>query len=354
MMKILVVNLGSTSTKAGIFEDTTPLLTETFRHQKEALAGLNTVFEQRDFRKAVLEGWLREKGYALNDFAVFAMRGGLIRPIPGGTYRINDTAVQDAQTGRYGEHASNIGLLIGYDWQEATGIPAVFVDAPSTDELGPLARVSGYQGVERSSIFHALNAKRVVRLYAHENDLDPFSHSFVVAHMGGGLTVSAYQNLKSIDVTNGVDGEGSFSPERVGALSHRIIFRLLGEMGGDTEALRKALYYRGGLMSYFGTNDVVALIKRAETEPEVALVMDAMIYNIAKQIGAMAAVLEGQVRQILLTGGLAYNQRIIQPLIKRVNWIAGCTVYPGEDELAALAEGAWRFATGQEEALEVR
>lgn len=350
-MKILVVNLGSTSTKAGIFEDKEQLLSETIRHQKEEIAGQTTIQQQRDFRKAVVERWLAEKGYALSDFAVFAMRGGIIRPIPGGTYHITPGIVDDAQTGRYGEHASNIGLLMGYDWSQATGIPAVFVDAPCTDELADVARFSGFKGVERSSIFHALNAKRVIRLYCQAQGLDPWQGRFVVAHMGGGISVSAYQNLKAIDVSNGVDGEGPFSPERVGALSHKNLFKLVRAYGGDTEALRKELYYRGGLMSYTGSNDVRALIGRAAKEPEVAQALDAMIYAIAKQIGAMAAVLSGKVDQILLTGGLAYNERVTSPLVSRVGWIAGCTIYPGEDELAALAEGAWRFATGQEDAI---
>ncbi len=350
-MKILVVNLGSTSTKAGIFEDTEQLLAETFRHSKEDIARQTTITQQRDFRKGVIEGWLNDKGYQLRDFAVFAMRGGITRPMPGGVYHITDSIAEDARTGRFGEHASNIGLLIGFSWQQATGIPAVFVDAPCTDELADVARVSGYQGVERSSIFHALNAKRVIRLYCQTKGLDPHQASFVVAHMGGGISVSAYRNLRAIDVSNGVDGEGPFSPERVGALSHKSLFQLVHAHGGDTEALRKALYYRGGLMSYFGTNDVRALIQRAKDNQEVALVLDAMTYNIAKQIGALSTVLGGEVNQILLTGGLAFNESITDAIISRVRWIAGCTVYPGEDELAALAEGAWRFATGQEEAI---
>ncbi len=350
-MKILVVNLGSTSTKTGIFEDTRQLLTQTFRHDKAEMAGLATIYQQRDFRREIIEEWLKETGHALSDFAVFAMRGGIIRPMPGGIYHITPAIVEDAQTGRYGEHASNIGLLIGYDWSRETGIPAVFADAPCTDELSDIARVSGYNGVTRSSIFHALNAKRVVRLYCEAHQLDPHRSAFVVAHMGGGVTVSAYQNLRAVDVSNGVDGEGPFSPERVGALSHRNIFTLLKAYKGDSEALRKDLYYKGGLMSYFGSNDVRSLAERADTEPQIALVLDAMTYQIAKQIAALAVPLSGKVDQILLTGGLAYNPRITQDIIRQVDWIAGCTVYPGEDELAALAEGAYRFATGQEEAI---
>lgn len=350
-MKILVINLGSTSTKAGIFEDTQQLLAQTIRHSKEDIATQTTITQQRDFRKGVIEGWLQDKGYGLTDFAVFAMRGGITRPMPGGVYHITPGIADDALTGRFGEHASNIGLLIGFAWNQATGIPAVFVDAPCTDELADIARVSGYKGVERTSIFHALNAKRIIRLYCQDKGLDPYQASFVVAHMGGGISVSAYKNLRAIDVSNGVDGEGPFSPERVGALSHKNLFKLVNEYSGDTEALRKELYYRGGLMSYFGTNDVLALIERSAQEPEAALVLDAMAYNIAKQIGALSVVLGGEVDQILLTGGLAYNERTTAPIIARVSWIAGCTVYPGEDELAALAEGAWRFAAGQEEAI---
>lgn len=352
-MKILVVNLGSTSTKAGIFEDKTPLAVETFRHSKEDIAGFATIQQQRDFRKVIIEAWLQNQGYALKDFSVFAMRGGIIRPLAGGVYHITNAIRQDAETGRYGEHASNIGLLIGYDWSQATGIPAVFIDAPCTDELSDVARISGFKGVERTSIFHALNAKRVIHMYCRVHQLDPYQGNYIVAHMGGGISVSAYQNLRAIDVSNGVDGEGPFSPERVGSLSHKNLFKLVNQYQGDTEALRKTLYYRGGLMSYFGTNHVEELVNRAQKEPEVALVLDALCYNVAKQIGAMAAVLTGQVNQIMITGGMAYSQFITDKIRKQVDWIAECTVYPGEDELAALAEGAYRYATGQEEAIRV-
>lgn len=349
-MKILVLNLGSTSTKAGVFEDTLLLRGQTIRHDKAELAEYGGILGQKEYRKTKLKEWLDGQGFRLGDMAVIAARGGLIRPVEGGIFRIDAAAAADAAGGKYGMHPANVGMLIAHEWGLEHGIPAVFLDAPATDELSALARVSGFNGVTRRSIFHALNAKRVVRLYCLEHGLDPLQGRFIVAHMGGGTTVSAIDGLRAVDLNSGVDGEGPFTPERAGSLPAQAVLKLVREYGGDTALLQEDLYRKGGLQSYFGTNNVTALLKRAEKEPEVSLVLDAMIYNVAKCIGAMAAALSGRVDRILLTGGIAYNPGQMDSLIARVNWITGCTVYPGEDELAALAEGAFRYLTGAEEA----
>ncbi len=349
-MKILVLNLGSTSTKAGVFEDTRLLREVTVRHDKAELMAFGGIMGQKGYRRRKLEEWLETQGFGPGDFDVIAARGGLIRPVGGGVFRIDEAAAADAESGEYGMHPSNAGMLIAREWSLEHGIPAVFVDGPATDELSGVARVSGFRGVARRSIFHALNVKRVIRLYCHDHGLDPLACGFVVAHMGGGITVSAVKGLRAVDVNNGVDGEGPFSPERAGSLPLRPLLRLVREYGGDTVRLYEDLYRSGGLQSYFGTNNVSQLCERAKTEPEVRTVLDAMFYQIAKEIAAMAAALSGRVDRILLTGGIAFNSELMGALIARVEWIAGCTVYPGEDELAALAEGAWRYLTGQEEA----
>lgn len=348
-MKILVLNLGSTSTKFGVFHETTQLLSHTLRHSKEELAQYTDILSQLPFRRERTRDWLHGNGHELNSFDAIAARGGLIRPVSGGSFYIDEQAARDAANGEYGMHPSNVGMLIAREWSLEYGIPAIFTDAPATDELLDKARVSGFLGIERRSIFHALNAKRVARLYCAEQGLDPYHENLIVAHLGGGITVSAINNLRAIDVNNGVEGEGPFAPERAGSLPLRQVLKLSKTYPGGPDALFEALYRQGGLQSYFGSNDVVALLERAEREEEVALVFEGMLYAIAKQIAAMAVPLQGKVRQILLTGGIAYNTDLMARLAKQVAFIAPCTVYPGEDELAALAQGAWRVLSGQEE-----
>lgn len=348
-MKILVLNLGSTSTKLGVFEDTTEQFTHTLRHSKEELASFEGIPGQKGFRMVKLLEWLSQNGHPMDSFDAIAARGGLIRPIPGGSFYMNEAAEQDAASGRFGMHAANLGMLIARELSLEFGIPAIFTDAPATDELSDRARVSGFKGIERRSIFHALNAKRVARMYCEQAGIDPGESRLIVAHMGGGITVSALLGLAAVDVNNGVDGEGPFSPERAGSLPSRALLDLVKERGGNTDAVYESLYRQGGLQSYFGTNNVVELIERSKAEPEVKLVLDAMLYTIAKQIAGMAVALEGRAQQILLTGGIAYNKGLMEDLAKLVSFIAPCTVFPGEDELAALAEGAYRVLSGQEE-----
>lgn len=319
------------------------------RHDRQELAALGDILSQKGFRETALLNWLAARGYSLAGMRAIAARGGLIRPLSGGVYRIDAEAAADARSGRYGMHPANLGMLIAREWAEEFGIPAFFVDAPVTDEFCPQARYSGFRELPRRSVFHALNTKRAVRLYCQERGLDPVRSRFVVAHMGGGITVSAVSALRAVDATNGVDGEGPFTPERSGGLPVLAALRLAGEREGGLPRFAEDLYRAGGLQSYLGSNDVARLFERAGQEPEVRQALEAMLYGIAKWIGAMACVLEGRVDRILLTGGIACCAGLMEDLIRRVEWIAGCTVYPGEDELAALAEGVLRVLTGEEE-----
>lgn len=350
-MKILALNLGSTSTKLGVFENTRQLIAHTIRHSKEELAPLGGIMAQKSYRQQLVRSWLAEQGMPLEQMEAIAARSGLIRPVPGGVFAINEAAVSDALSGRWGEHAANIGLVIAHEWSGQFGIPALFVDAPTTDELSDLARVSGFNGIERRSVFHALNAKRVIHLHCEAQGQDPRRGRYIVAHLGGGISVSAWDCLRAVDVNNAVDGDGPFSPERAGSLACVSVLNLLAQQyGGDIARLKGDLYRQGGLQSYLGSNDVRALAARAATEPDVRLILDAMYYGVAKYIGAMAAALSGRVDGILLTGGLCYNEDVTRAISARVDWIAPCSIFPGEDELAALAEGAWRCLSGQEEA----
>ncbi|NLC33150.1 MAG: butyrate kinase [Clostridiales bacterium] len=349
-MKILAINLGSTSTKLAVFEDTVPVSTVCLRHPKTELARYAGIMAQKDYRRSLMDEWLSANGHHPSQMDIIVSRCGPIRPMAGGTYLIDEAAIHDATDCRYGEHAANIGLLIADEWQRTFGIPAVFVDPPCTDELDTVARVSGYEGIARRSVFHALNAKRVIRLYCDKAGLDPLCSSFIVAHLGGGISVAAFENMRAIDVTNAIDGEGPFSPERSGSLPSAGLLKLVSRFEGNAKALHTALYRQGGLQSYFDTNDVAALIDRAQNEPAVRLVLDAMYYNIAKAIGAMATVLSGKAAQIILTGGMAHNADVTDSIKARVAFIAPVTIYPGEDELAALAQGAYRCITGLEQA----
>ncbi len=349
-MKILVMNLGSTSTKLGVFEGLTQTHSHTIRHTRDELSHFSDILSQKDFRKQKMHDWLQISGFTPKDINVIAARGGVIRPVSGGSFYIDEDAARDAASGAWGMHPTNVGLLIAYEWSLEYGIPAIFTDAPTTDELSDVARVSGFKGIARRSVFHALNAKRVIRLYCEQKGLDPFTCRFIVAHMGGGVTVSALDGMRAIDINSGADGEGPFAPERAGSLPSRQLLNLVKDYEGDPDRLFDALYRHGGLMSYFGTNDIPLLMERATKEPEVKTVLDAMVYSIAKQIAAMAVALEGKLQQILLTGGVAHSAGLMEQLSSLVSWIAPCTVFPGEDELAALAEGAYRVMTGQEEA----
>ncbi len=348
-MKTLVLNLGSTSTKIGVFEGTKPLAIETIRHASLP----KCLDEQKEARKCAAMAWLKAAGYDFSDISVIAARGGMVRPVPGGLYLVDEAAAQDAASGKYGEHASNVGLLIAREWGEEYGVPAVFADPPTTDEMAEVARITGVKGLYRRSVFHALNCKRAVRGWCEARGKNPHDMRFVVAHMGGGVTVAAVDALKVIDVTNGLDGEGPLTPERSGALPVGGVVRLMEEYGGDAAKLLHMLTRQAGLRSWFGTSDVGELARRARGEPEVRLVLDAMLYNVAKHIGAMAAVLRGRVDQVLLTGGIANEVESMEKLASQVGWIAPVTVLPGEDELGALAEAAQRFVDGVEEAKSV-
>lgn len=350
-MKILVLNLGSTSSKVGLFENQQQLAQATLRHERQQIEAFQNIIDQKAFRQAAILDWLQGQGLGLLDIDALAVRGGLLRPLPGGSYRVCRVAAADAASGKYGKHPANLGILIAAQWQEEHGIPALFTDAPTTDELDAKARISGLSGHTRHCVFHALNIKRVARLYCQSAKIPEADSRLIVAHMGGGISVCALKGMKAIDVNSAIDGEGPFTPERCGSLQAYTVLNLVDEMGGDTNAVYQRIYRRGGLYSYFGSNHVGQLSKQAreENNGEIRLVLDAMFYQIAKAIAGLAISLKGRVDQILLTGGVAYNQEEMQTLSQMLRFIAPVTVYPGEDELAALAEGAWRVLSGEEE-----
>ncbi len=349
MFKILVLNLGSTSSKAAVFHGETMVSSTTIRHTASEIAAFARVLDQQDFRREAIEKWLKEINVAFESLDCICVRGGVVKPLPGGIYWVSKEVIDDILAEKYGTHVTNVGNCIGYYWGEKYNKPVIFVDAPITDELCVLARYSGLKQVSRRSVFHALNQKQIARQYAKEGKTDVSDLNLIVCHMGGGVSVGAHRKGQVIDVNNALDGEGPFSPERSGGLSCFAVLDLVEEFRGDTRQVRKVLVGGGGLVSYMGSNNVVAIMEQAQQDDEAKRVIDAMIYQMAKEIGAMATVLEGKVDAILLTGGLAYNEYICKTLSDRVDWIAGVKVYPGEDELAALAMGALRFLNKEEE-----
>lgn len=349
--KILIINPGSTSTKIGVYEDETQVMEETLRHSTEEIAQYATIYDQKDFRKDVIVSVLKEKGVDLNDIDVVVGRGGLLKPIPGGTYETTPELLEDLKIGKQGQHASNLGGILAKEIASEINVPSYIVDPVVVDELQDVARLSGHPEMPRISIFHALNQKAVAKRYAKETGKAYEDLNLIVVHMGGGVSVGAHKNGKVIDVANALDGDGPFSPERAGGLPSGALMKLCFS-GKYTQAeIGKMINGNGGFNAYVGTNDMRDLVKMAETDDNAKLVMDAFHYQLVKEIGAMAVVLGGKVDQIILTGGIAYNAITQNTMKESVEWIAPVTVYPGEDELLALAQGAIRVMSGEEEAM---
>lgn len=348
---ILIINPGSTSTKIGVYEDEKQIFEETLRHPTEEIAKYASIIDQKDFRKDVILEVLKEKNFDIKTLDVVVGRGGLLKPIPGGTYSVTEALLEDLKIGKQGQHASNLGGILAKEIASEINVPSYIVDPVVVDELQDVARLSGHPEMPRISIFHALNQKAVAKRYAKETGKAYEDLNLIVVHMGGGVSVSAHKNGKVIDVANALDGDGPFSPERAGGLPSGALMKLCFS-GKYTQAeIGKMINGNGGFNAYVGTNDMRDLVKMAETDANAKLVMDAFHYQLVKEIGAMAVVLGGKVDQIILTGGIAYNAITQDTMKEAVEWIAPVTVYPGEDELLALAQGAIRVMSGEEEAM---
>jgi butyrate kinase len=347
---ILVINPGSTSTKLGVFSNHKQVLAHTVRHEVEEFAGLKSVAEQAPTRRRLIVEQLATQGYAIRGFDAIVARGGLMKPIEGGTYRVNRAMLRDLEEARRGEHASNLGALIADALARPARIPAFVVDPVAIDEMIDIARVSGIPEIRRESLWHALNIRRVTRIVARRMGKPMSRTSFVVAHLGGGITIAALRRGRCIDVNNAIEG-GPFSPERSGGLPILQLMGLVLTSGLTRDEWFKRLTRHSGVVAYLGTNDMMRVEeavgrgRKAET-----LVWNAMVYQIAKEIGAMATTMECKLDAIILTGGLAHSRRLVSDIRRRVGRIAKVIAYPGEDELAALAEGALRVLRGEEQA----
>ncbi|MCR5011925.1 MAG: butyrate kinase [Lachnospiraceae bacterium] len=352
MAKLLVINPGSTSTKIGVFEDEKLLFEETLRHSTEEITQYGSIFEQKDFRKNIILDFLASKDLKPADFDAFVGRGGMLKPITGGTYPVTDDLLEDLKIGKTGQHASNLGGILAREIGDEVGKPSFIVDPVVVDEMQPLARYSGLPELPRRSVFHALNQKAVAKRYAKENGRKYDELRLIVVHMGGGVSVGAHLNGRVVDIFNALDGDGAFSPERAGAVPPGDLVKLCFSGKYTEQEIYKKLVGGGGFNAYMGTNDArIVEGKCAEGDKEAIELYDAFVYQVCKNVGSQATVLEGKVDQIILTGGIAYSKLAVSKIKERVEWIAPVTVYPGEDELLALAQGALRVMNGEEEAM---
>lgn len=349
MYKILVINPGSTSTKFAVFHDEECVFQKTLRHQGEELAPFANIASQYEFRKDTILGALKVEGIAI-DFDIIVGRGGLLKPISSGVYEVNEVMRETLLAARYGEHACNLGGLIAADIAKSIGCKAVIADPVVVDELQDVARVSGLPQIPNVSIFHALNQKAIARRYAKEVGKSYEELNLVVAHLGGGVSVGAHNHGKVIDVNCALGGDGPFSPERVGTLSATGLMNLCFSGKYTQQEVKKMIVGNGGLMAHLGLNDAYQVELRAESgkDPHAALVYDAMAYTVGKEIGAKSAVLKGKVDAILITGGIAYGKGFVKYISDMVYFIAPVKVYPGEDELGALASNGLRVLNGEQ------
>lgn len=355
-MRQLIINPGSTSTKIAVFEDEKSIFEKTLRHSNEELGVYAKVADQFEFRKNLILEALKENNIEVKSLNAVVGRGGLLKPIEGGTYLVNDKLVEDLKISKMGEHASNLGGLIARSIGDEAGIPSFIVDPVVVDELDEVARVSGHPNFERVSIWHALNQKAVARRAASEKFNKKYEDmNFVVAHLGGGISVGAHKKGKCIDVNNALNGEGPFSPERSGSLPAEQLVKA-SFSGKYTEAeIKKMIVGKGGLSAYLDTNNAKEVGDRAKAGDEKAkLIYSAMAYQVAKAIGEYAVVLDGEVDAILVTGGIAYDKDFVAMIEKKVKFIADVIAYPGEDELLALAQGGLRVLKGEESAKEYK
>lgn len=347
--RVLAINPGSTTTKIGVFDSERLLMEHTIRHSNDVISRFSSIIEQYEYRKNSILEALEREGISISKLDAVCGRGGLLRPIAGGTYSVNDQMLEDLKIGYSGQHASNLGGILANEIATSLNIPAYIVDPVVVDELEPLARISGMALINRKSIFHALNQKAVARRYAKQINVKYEELNLIVTHMGGGITVGAHRNGRVIDVNNGLHGDGPFSPERAGTVPSGDLVELCFSGEYYRKEVMKQLVGQGGLVGYLGTNDAVLIEKRiANGDEEAELIYKAMAYQIAKEIGSAASVLSGKVDAIILTGGLAYGEEFIEYISSKVDWISDIIVYPGEDELQALAEGAIRVLTGEE------
>ena len=341
--RILIINPGSTSTKYAVYDGKNKKVINTIRHNHKDLDKFPTIGDQFDLRSNLIEKGLTDSGISIPSLDCVIGRGGLLKSIPGGVWKVNKSMIKDLKEAKRGEHASNLGGIIAYSIAKKAGIPSFIADPVVVDEMNELARISGHPELERLSIFHALNQKATARRAAEELKKSYSECNFIVAHMGGGVSVGAHQKGRVIDVNNALNGDGPFSPERSGSLpAGQLVQLCFSEKYSEKEILKK-LKGNGGLTAYLGTADGQEVEKMViGGDKQAELIYNAMAYQIAKEIGSLGAVLSGKVDGIILTGGLAYSNMLIEKITGYIKSIGRIFVYPGENEIEALRDAAIR------------
>jgi len=358
-LRILVINPGSTSTAIALFEDDKLFDKETIRHSVEELSKCKKIFDQHKFREKIIINFLEKKHIDINSLDVIVGRGGVLKPVKSGAYRINELMLEDLKERPRVEHASNLGAVIAYDLAQKIGVPSFIVDSVAVDELEPIARISGISDIKRESLCHVLNLKAAARRMAQELNKPYKELNLIVIHLGGGISVSAHRKGRMIDVNN-ASAEGPFTPERAGGLPSVELVKLCYSQKYTLQEMLKKLIGKGGLVNYLGTNNLLEVEERIiKGDKKAKLLYQAMAYQVAKEIAGMAAVLKGKVDAIVIAGNGAKNKgalgnTFVDWIKERVNFIAPITIYPGTDEMEALALGTLRVLKGEERALEYK
>lgn len=346
--RILVINPGSTSTKVGVYINEQPLCVSTIRHTVEELMQYEQIIDQHDFRQQLVIDWLKANDIPF-EFDAIIGRGGLIKPIPGGVYRVNRKMVYETYYALR-KHACNLGCIIAYELakQQQNACKAYIADPVTVDELLPEARVSGSPLMPRLAIWHALNQRAIARRYASEIGSQYEDLNLIICHLGGGISIAAHQKGRAVDANNALDGEGPLSPERAGTLPAADLIHLCYSGRYTEDQLKKRVAGQAGLMAHLGTTDILQIMQQVEAgDAHAKLLIDAMIFHTAKAIAAEGAVFSGQVDAILITGGMAHSKYITQGIASRVKFIAPVHLFPGEDEMEALALNALSVLRGE-------
>ncbi|RLD61792.1 MAG: butyrate kinase [Bacteroidetes bacterium] len=354
--RVLAINPGSTSTKVAVYQNEKSIFLKTIRHSAEEINKYERVVDQFEFRKEIILNELIQDDITTEKIEAVVGRGGLIKPIESGIYEVNEKLINDLNDEIFGEHASNLGGLIAYDIAKSLpNAKAYIADPVVVDEMQDVARIAGHPKFKRHSIFHALNQKAIARIHAKSVNENYNDLNLIIAHLGGGISVGAHCKGKVIDVNNALDGEGPFSPERSGTLPNGQLVEMCFKGDYTKKEIKKMLKGEGGMVAYLGTNDAYSVeLKAKDGDPQAKLIQDAMGYQIAKEIGSLATVLKGEVDGILITGGIAHNPDLIEYVKEMVSFIAPVSVYPGEDEMKALALNGLLVLKGEVECKEYK
>ncbi len=353
MYKILAINPGNTSTKIGFFNDAELVFSDTVRHDSDSLKRFNSFVDQLDFRFEAINNFIEKNNIDLNEVDFFIGRGGILKPLKSGLYEVNDKMIETLLNPNV-EHASNLGALIADDFAKKYKKKAYILDPVCVDEMDDIARISGSPLFPRSTLFHALNQKRMARWAARDLGKKYSELNLIVAMLGSGISVGIHSYGRVIDVTNAVEGEGPFSPERAGAIPIMPFLKHVLENNLDYRQANRLIYGGGGLVAYLGTNNMHEVIKKYNEgkDSKVISIVEAMAYQVAKEIGAMATVLEGKVDSILLTGNILNNKKFTDEIIRRISQIAPITVYPVVNDLDSLAANGMLVLRGKAELIE--